>query len=101
MNLHLLCPFTALGNSSNMAPQQQFYLVGDEPSTALPVQVDPNWKIEDVKKAVAPVLHVAQPSGMFASTLLPHLNISSRNPFHTEILTQTLRRHHLLLSLGR
>ncbi|OQD94824.1 hypothetical protein PENSOL_c023G06871 [Penicillium solitum] len=41
-----------------------FYLIGDDVSHAQPVVVDAKWKLEDVKRAVAGVLHVAQPLGL-------------------------------------
>lgn len=46
---------------------RDFYLIGDDPSTAKAVLVEPKWKIEDLKRAVGLVLHVAQPSGMLSS----------------------------------
>jgi len=42
---------------------QTFYLIGDDVSTAKAVQVDPTWKLEDLKRAVGLVHHVAQPLG--------------------------------------
>jgi hypothetical protein len=42
---------------------QRFYLIGDDISSAQPVQIDSKWKIEDLKRAVGLVLHVAQPLG--------------------------------------
>lgn len=42
-----------------------FYLIGDDVSSAQSVVIDTKWKLEDVKRAVAGVLHVAQPLGMF------------------------------------
>jgi hypothetical protein len=41
-----------------------FYLIGDEVSTAQSVTLDSKWKLEDVKRAVGAVFHVAQPMGM-------------------------------------
>lgn len=46
---------------------RDFYLIGDDPSTAKAVLVEPKWKIEDLKRAVGLVLHVAQPLGMLSS----------------------------------
>ncbi|KAK3337660.1 cytochrome P450 [Cercophora scortea] len=43
---------------------QLFYLVGDDPSTARAVAVDEKWKVEDLKRAVGLVFHVAQPLGI-------------------------------------
>lgn len=44
-----------------------FYLIGDDVSSAQPVVIDTKWKLEDVKRAVAGVLHVAQPLGMLVT----------------------------------
>lgn len=52
----------ALAPPANSDPV--FYLIGDELSTAQPVKLDPKWKIEDVKRAVGAVFHVAAPLGM-------------------------------------
>ncbi|KAJ5139173.1 Cytochrome P450 [Penicillium bovifimosum] len=41
-----------------------FYLIGDEVSTAQSVTLDSKWKLEDVKRAVGAVFHVAQPMGL-------------------------------------
>jgi len=43
----------------------QFYLVGDDISTAQTVAVEPQWKLEDLQRAVGAVLHVAQPTGQW------------------------------------
>ncbi|KAF2743852.1 cytochrome P450 [Sporormia fimetaria CBS 119925] len=43
---------------------QRFYLVGDDVSTAREVQVDPSWKIDDLKRAVGLLFHVAAPLGI-------------------------------------
>ncbi|KAK4208587.1 cytochrome P450 monooxygenase [Rhypophila decipiens] len=43
---------------------QSFYLVGDQPSTAQSVPLDGSFKIEDLKRAVGLVHHVAQPAGI-------------------------------------
>ncbi|KAK4031514.1 cytochrome P450 [Parachaetomium inaequale] len=42
----------------------QFYLVGDDVSTAQTIAVEPQWKLEDLQRAVGAVLHVAQPTGI-------------------------------------
>ena len=42
---------------------QQFYLVGDAPETARSVPIDPQGKFDDMRRAVALVLHVAEPKG--------------------------------------
>ncbi|KAL1873680.1 hypothetical protein Plec18167_006197 [Paecilomyces lecythidis] len=46
-----------------MSPKE-FYLVGDDVSTALTVLVEPKYKIEDLKRAVGGALHVVQPLGI-------------------------------------
>ncbi|OQE43621.1 hypothetical protein PENCOP_c003G06013 [Penicillium coprophilum] len=45
-------------------PDPVFYLIGDEVSTAQSVTLDSKWKIEDVKRAVGAVFHVAAPLGL-------------------------------------
>lgn len=45
-----------------MSPKE-FYLVGDDVSTARTVLVEPKYKIEDLKRAVGGALHVVQPLG--------------------------------------
>ncbi|KAJ5102697.1 hypothetical protein N7532_003226 [Penicillium argentinense] len=52
----------ALADIHNQAPS--FYFVGDDISTAQNVALDPDWKVEDVKRAVGGILHVAQPLGI-------------------------------------
>ncbi|KAJ5825926.1 Cytochrome P450 [Penicillium riverlandense] len=52
----------SLAPSQNPSPS--FYLVGDDVSTAQPVTLDAKWKLEDVKRAVGGVFHVAQPLGI-------------------------------------
>lgn len=42
---------------------QQFYLLGDDISTAQTVNIDSNWKFEDLQRAVGGVFHVVQPTG--------------------------------------
>lgn len=49
-------------NISTM-PRQHFYLVGDDVATVQAIQVDTTWKLEDLKRAVGLVFHVAQPMG--------------------------------------
>ncbi|KAK3372730.1 cytochrome P450 [Podospora didyma] len=43
---------------------QLFFLVGDSPSTARPVPVNVEGKFDDLRRAVALVLHVAVPQGL-------------------------------------
>lgn len=43
---------------------QTFFLVGDEPSTARGIVVDPKWKLEELKRAVGLAHHIAVPTGM-------------------------------------
>lgn len=43
---------------------QAFFLVGDEPSTARGIVVDPKWKLEELKRAVGLAHHIAVPTGM-------------------------------------
>ncbi|KAE8371565.1 cytochrome P450 [Aspergillus bertholletiae] len=42
----------------------QFYLVGDDLSTAQSIDADPRWKFEDLQRAVGAVFHVALPTGI-------------------------------------
>ncbi|KAK4446744.1 cytochrome P450 monooxygenase [Podospora aff. communis PSN243] len=42
----------------------QFYLIGDDLTTAQSVAVDPNAKLDDLKKTVGQTLHVAVPAGL-------------------------------------
>ncbi|KAK5651698.1 hypothetical protein OQA88_11764 [Cercophora sp. LCS_1] len=52
-----------------MASELSFYLIGDDPSTAVPVSLSPTTKLEDVRKSVGLALRVAIPSGItFHST---------------------------------
>ncbi len=44
----------------------QFYLVGDDVSTAQTVAVEPQWKLDDLQRAVGGALHVAQPTGLYS-----------------------------------
>lgn len=46
---------------------KDFYLIGDDVSTAQAVPVDPKYKVEDLKRAVGGVFHVAQPLGMIGT----------------------------------
>ncbi|KAL4901101.1 hypothetical protein BDW74DRAFT_187950 [Aspergillus multicolor] len=41
--------------------QCRFYLIGDEPSSAQAVDVEAQWKFEDLQRAVGLVFHIAQP----------------------------------------
>ncbi|KAL2001166.1 hypothetical protein VTN02DRAFT_2149 [Thermoascus thermophilus] len=43
---------------------KDFYLIGDDVSTACQIIVDSKWKPEDLKRAVGIVFHVAQPLGI-------------------------------------
>ncbi|KAJ5779102.1 Cytochrome P450 [Penicillium paradoxum] len=52
----------ALAPPQNSGPV--FYLIGDEVSTAQSVTLDAKWKLEDVKRAVGAVFHVAAPLGL-------------------------------------
>ncbi len=44
-----------------ISTQRQFYLIGDDVSTAQTVAVDANGKFDDLRRAVAALLHVAVP----------------------------------------
>lgn len=48
--------------SSNIG--QSFYLIGDDAESSKSVHVDARWKLEDIKRAVGLVFHVAQPLGI-------------------------------------
>lgn len=53
----------ALADLQSLTPS--FYLIGDDTSAAQTVAIDPSWKLEDVKRSVGGVLHVAQPLGTY------------------------------------
>ncbi|KAK3396681.1 cytochrome P450 [Sordaria brevicollis] len=61
-----------------MSSQQTFFLVGDEPSTARGIVVDPTWKLEELKRAVGLAHHVAQPTGITF-----HLDVDDEKPLST------------------
>ena len=43
---------------------RQFFLCGEEPSTARSFNINPQSKYEDLRKAIATEFHIAQPTGM-------------------------------------
>ncbi|KAL4972482.1 cytochrome P450 [Aspergillus desertorum] len=57
--------------------QCQFYLIGDEPSSAQSVDVDTRWKLEDLQRAVGLVFHIAQPLDDVLKSALTLANSSS------------------------
>lgn len=62
-----------------MSAKQFFYFVGDEPSTARSVSIDPAGDVRALRQAVASVLHIADFSGMLPLFyIVIHSGISSR-----------------------
>lgn len=47
----------------------QFYLVGDDIATAKTLDINPQWKFEDLQRAVGNFFHATQPTGVCSLSL--------------------------------
>lgn len=50
---------------------KNFFLVGDDVSTAHPIQVSPTYGPDELKRAVARHFHIVQPSGRIDAIMFP------------------------------
>lgn len=56
---------------------QQFYLLGDQPSSARPIEVDGKLDIEGLKRLIAAHFAIVQPNGEFNHSSLQNQLLDS------------------------